>query len=138
MQKDARKLAKLRRKVETALREESAPAKVISPARIEEASKPAKPAAPPAKKKRALTPAGRAKLSALMKARWAAKRAGAASDVSARRSHSARALCLGRPGLPGQIVSGNPLTGGHSGGRGRRDFPHPDAIAALENGICAK
>lgn len=78
VQKDARKLAKLRRKVEAALRAESAPANVRPPARVEEASKPAKPAPPPAKKKRALTPAGRAKLSALMKARWAAKRAGTA------------------------------------------------------------
>jgi hypothetical protein len=79
MQKDARKLAKLTRKVETALRAESAQARVISPARVEKASKPAKPAAPPVKKKkRELTPAGRAKLSALMKARWAAKRAGTA------------------------------------------------------------
>ena len=82
LQKDAKKLAKLKRKVETALRAESAepaPAKVKPAARVEEASKPAKPAALPAKKKkRELTPAGRAKLSALMKARWAAKRAGTA------------------------------------------------------------
>jgi hypothetical protein len=78
LQKDAKKLARLKRKVETALRAESAPAKAKSPARVEEASKPAKSAAPPAKKKRALTPAGRAKLSALMKARWAVKRAGTA------------------------------------------------------------
>jgi hypothetical protein len=76
LQKDAKKLAKLKRKVETALRAESAQVKAKSPARVEEAPKPAKPAAPPAKKKRALTPAGRAKLSALMKARWTAKRAG--------------------------------------------------------------
>ena len=65
LQKDAKKLAKLKRRVETALRAESA-------------FKPATPAAPPAKKKRALTPEGREKLSALMKARWAAKRAGTA------------------------------------------------------------
>jgi hypothetical protein len=78
VQKDARKLAKLKRKLEAALRAESAQAKVKPPARVEEASKPAKPAAPVAKKKRELTPAGRAKLSALMKARWAAKRAGTA------------------------------------------------------------
>lgn len=68
LQKDAKKLAKLQRKVEAALRTESAPAG---------------PAAPPAKKKRALTPAGREKLSAMMKARWAAKRAGVASGVAA-------------------------------------------------------
>ena len=78
LQKDARKLAKLKRKVETALRVESVPAKVKPPARIEGAFTPAKPAAPRVKRKRELTPAGRAKLSALMKARWAAKRAGTA------------------------------------------------------------
>jgi hypothetical protein len=75
LQKDAKKLAKLQRKVEAALSAESAKAKVISVARVAEASRPAKPAAPPAKKKRALTPAGREKLSAMMKARWAAKKA---------------------------------------------------------------
>jgi hypothetical protein len=82
MQKDAKKLAKLRRKVETALSAEPAPAKVQASVRVEEASKPAKPNAPPAKKKRALTPAGREKLSALMKARWAAKRARAANNAA--------------------------------------------------------
>ena len=85
LQKDARKLAKLKRKVETALRVESVPAKVKPPARIEGAFTPAKPAAPRVKRKRELTPAGRAKLSALMKARWAAKRAGTAfADESQR------------------------------------------------------
>jgi len=64
LQKDAKKLAKLQRKVEAALRAESASG---GPAAL--------PAAPPSKKKRALTPAGREKLSAMMKARWAAKRA---------------------------------------------------------------
>lgn len=87
LQKDAKKLAKLQRKVEAALRAESVPARVEAPVRAAEAAKPArparparpaKPARPPAKKKRALTPAGREKLSAMMKARWAAKRAGAA------------------------------------------------------------
>lgn len=75
LQKDAKKLAKLQRKVEAALRAESVPARVEAPVRAAEAAKPARP---PAKKKRALTPAGREKLSAMMKARWAAKRAGAA------------------------------------------------------------
>jgi len=60
LQKDAKKLAKLQRKVEAALKAESASTG---------------PAAPPTKKKRELTPAGREKLSAMMKARWAAKRA---------------------------------------------------------------
>jgi hypothetical protein len=83
LQKDAKKLAKLQRKVEAALRAESAPVRAKTPIRVEKASQAARPAAPPAKKKRALTPAGREKLSAMMKARWAAKRAGAASSAAA-------------------------------------------------------
>jgi hypothetical protein len=82
LQKNAKKLAKLKRKVETALRVESARPKVTPPPQVEETSKPAKfakAAKPPARRKRELTPAGREKLSALMKARWAAKRAGTAS-----------------------------------------------------------
>jgi hypothetical protein len=79
LQKDAKKLAKLKRKVETALRAESAPAKITPAPPPEETSKSGKPAQPPARRKRELTPAGREKLSALMKARWAAKRAGTAS-----------------------------------------------------------
>jgi hypothetical protein len=82
LQKDAKKLAKLKRKVETALKAEPGQIKARPPAPAEKASKPAKSAAPPAKKKRELTPAGRAKLSALMKARWAAKKAGAASSAA--------------------------------------------------------
>jgi hypothetical protein len=78
LQKDARKLAKLKRKVETALRAESAPAKVESPVPVEDASKTARASAPAVKRRSGLTPAGRDKLSALMKARWAAKRAGTA------------------------------------------------------------
>jgi hypothetical protein len=78
LQKDARKLAKLKRKVETALRAESAPAKVKSPVRVEEVSKAARTPTPVVKRRSGLTPAGRDKLSALMKARWAAKRAGTA------------------------------------------------------------
>jgi hypothetical protein len=80
LQKDAKKLAKLQRKVEEALRAEPAPAK--TPIRVEKAPQPAMPAAPPAKKKRALTAAGREKLSAMMKARWAAKRAAAAGSAA--------------------------------------------------------
>jgi hypothetical protein len=78
LQKDAKKLAKLKRKVETALRAESAQTNVKSPARVEEASKTPKTSAPGVKRRSGLTPAGRDKLSALMKARWAAKRAGTA------------------------------------------------------------
>jgi hypothetical protein len=77
LQKDARKLAKLKRKVETALRTEPARASIKPPARVEKTSKTTKPSAPVVKKRSGLTPAGRDKLSALMKARWAAKRAGA-------------------------------------------------------------
>ena len=83
LRKDAKKLAKLQRKVEVALKAESASARANAPGRVEEASRPARPAAPPSKKKRELTPAGREKLSAMMKARWAAKRAGAASGAAA-------------------------------------------------------
>jgi len=83
LQKDAKKLAKLQRKVEAALRAESAPPKVNAPGHPQKkAARPDRPAAPPAKKKRELTPAGREKLSAMMKARWAAKRAGAASSAA--------------------------------------------------------
>ena len=88
LQKDAKKLAKLQRKVEAALKAESAPVRVNAPGRVEEASRPARPAAPPAKKKRELTPAGREKLSAMMKARWAAKRAGAAPAGMPQRAES--------------------------------------------------
>jgi len=82
LQKDAKKLAKLQRKVEAALRAEATPARVAAPGRVVEASRPARPPAAPAKKKRALTPAGREKLSAMMKARWAAKRAVAAGNAA--------------------------------------------------------
>ena len=73
MQKDAKKLAKLLHKVEAGLREESARAK--SAPKAKGGPKQVKPHTPPAKKKRKLTPEGRAKLAALMKARWDAKRA---------------------------------------------------------------
>lgn len=73
MQKSARKLEKLQRKVEIALRAESIHAKSVNG--VGKRPEPVKPVVLPAKKKRALTSAGRAKLSALMKARWAAKRA---------------------------------------------------------------
>jgi hypothetical protein len=88
LQKDARKLAKLKRKVETALRAESAPATVTSPVQVEEAPKAARISAPvvKGKKRSGLTSAGRDKLSALMKARWAAKRAGTAPAGEPRRA----------------------------------------------------
>lgn len=66
IQKDSKRLAKLQRKVEMALRAESS--------RTTSADR-AKSASTPVKKKRNLTPEGRARLAALMKARWDAKRA---------------------------------------------------------------
>ena len=88
LQKDARKLAKLRRRVEAALRAESAPAEVESPVRVEEASKTGTSTPVTKKKRSGLTPAGRDKLSALMKARWAAKRAGTVPDSEPRRAEA--------------------------------------------------
>ena len=87
MQKDATKLAKLQRKVETALKAEKAEAarpKSLVP--IKANSKPEKPAAP-VKKKRMLTPEGRAKLASLMKARWEAKRAAASASSNGGGEH---------------------------------------------------
>lgn len=78
LQKNARKLAKLQRKVETALKAESVAAKVKPPVLVDGASQTARIFVPVVKKRSGLTPAGRDKLSALMKARWAAKRAGTA------------------------------------------------------------
>jgi hypothetical protein len=83
LQKDARKLSKLQSKVDAALRTQSTQTK--SPIRIRNGSEPARLALPAAKKKRQLTPAGRAKLSAMMKARWAAKRAGTVPFVEPQR-----------------------------------------------------
>jgi hypothetical protein len=74
LQKDAKKLAKLQRKVESALKTESARSK--SPGRGKSDAKVVRSAPTAEKKKRNLTPEGRAKLAALMKARWDAKRAG--------------------------------------------------------------
>jgi hypothetical protein len=82
IQKDAKKLTKLRRKVETALRAESVQTKVKSPARVEEPFGTARISVPVVKRRSGLTPAGRDKLSALMKARWASKRARAASNAA--------------------------------------------------------
>ena len=77
LQKDAKKLAKLQRKVETALKAEAKRPKPT--AGVNGGSKSIRSAAMPVKKKRNLTPEGRAKLAALMKARWEAKRARSAS-----------------------------------------------------------
>jgi hypothetical protein len=79
MEKDGKKLAKLQRKVEMALKAESNGAKSGSKA---------KSASVPIKKKRNLTPEGRAKLAALMKARWDAKRA---ATVAFNPAHQAQA-----------------------------------------------
>jgi len=85
--KDTKKLAKLQRKLATALR--SPPAKSKSKGTGKKAKKETQPspspkAAPAArrKKKRHLSPEGRAKLRALMKERWAAKRAAGSSQSS--------------------------------------------------------
>jgi hypothetical protein len=83
LQKDAKKLAKLKRKVETALSAESGRLKPVTGVRNGSTS--VKPVSPAASKKRALTPEGRAKLSALMKARWAAKRAATVPFVDPQR-----------------------------------------------------
>ncbi len=76
MQKDAKRLSKLIRKIEKAGASEASRKPRIRAA----VEKPKKTAttAQPAKAKRNLTPEGRAKLSAAMNARWAAKRAAAA------------------------------------------------------------
>ena len=71
LRRDANKLAKLQRKVDSALRADSSRGNSAATAKDE-----TKPSAVE-KKKRNLTPEGRAKLAALMKARWDAKRAAA-------------------------------------------------------------
>ena len=77
LKKDSKKLTKLQRKVEAALRAESSMLKPI-PAAQNGAEQ---TASAPEKKKRNLTPEGRAKLAALMKARWDAKRAAVQSSI---------------------------------------------------------
>jgi hypothetical protein len=84
IQKDAKKLAKLQRKVEMALKAETVRARTLIP--ITANSKPEQTAAP-VKKKRMLTAEGRAKLAALMKARWEAKRAASASSSNGGGEH---------------------------------------------------
>jgi hypothetical protein len=74
LQKDAKKLSKLKRKVEAALKADFTKGEVRSPGRANKAPRTAK--TPMAKKRRRLTPAGRERLSAAMKARWAARKAG--------------------------------------------------------------
>jgi hypothetical protein len=64
IQKDTKKLAKLKAKLKPAIKSKS---KQVVPVKAAKTPSPAK--------KRTLTPEGRAKLSALMKARWDAKKA---------------------------------------------------------------
>jgi hypothetical protein len=78
LQKDAKKLSKLKRKVEAALKADFTRGEVKSPGRTKKAPKTAR--TPIAKKRRRLTPAGRERLSAVMKARWAARKAGAVTS----------------------------------------------------------
>jgi hypothetical protein len=72
MQKDAKRLSKLIRKVKRAAASETMPR--TNEARIKGKTKPAARASS-AKQKRKLSPEARAKLSALMRERWTAKRA---------------------------------------------------------------
>jgi hypothetical protein len=74
MQKDARRLSKLIRKVKRAAASETMPRPNKG---IRGKTKPATTPVSSAKQKRKLSPEARAKLSALMHERWAAKRAGA-------------------------------------------------------------
>jgi hypothetical protein len=76
--KDTKKLAKLQRKLAAAPQPQAAKTKAGGKAK--ESKQAAKPAKPARKKKRHLSPEGRAKLRALMKARWDAKRAAAAAQ----------------------------------------------------------
>jgi hypothetical protein len=73
MQKDARRLSKLIRKVKRAAASETMPRP--NKARIREQKRPVTVPMSSAKQKRKLSPEARAKLSALMQQRWAAKRA---------------------------------------------------------------
>jgi hypothetical protein len=75
MQKDARRLSKLVRKVKRAAASETMPRP--NKAGIRGKTKPATTPVSSAKQKRKLSPEARAKLSALMHERWAAKRTGA-------------------------------------------------------------
>ncbi|HJY20847.1 MAG TPA: hypothetical protein VJ278_06610 [Chthoniobacterales bacterium] len=72
MQKDARRLSKLIRKVKRAAASETMPRP--NKAGIRGKTKPATTPVSSAKQKRKLSPEARAKLSALMHERWAAKR----------------------------------------------------------------
>ncbi len=73
MQKDARRLSKLIRKVRRAAASETMPPPNKARTRVK--TKPAATSVPSAKQKRKVSPEARAKLSALMHERWAAKRA---------------------------------------------------------------
>jgi hypothetical protein len=82
LKKDGKKLSKLKRKVEAALKADSTKVEVTSPAPAQKVSKTARAMAP--KKRSGLTAAGRERLSAAMKARWAAKKAGAVTNAGFR------------------------------------------------------
>jgi hypothetical protein len=73
--KDTRKLAKLRRKLAAAPKAVPAKSKSKKEDKKPKKAGKTKSAAPVQKKKHRLSPEGRAKLKALMDARWAAKRA---------------------------------------------------------------
>lgn len=85
IQKRTKKLAKLRLEAAAAARA-GVSRTTRSPVRLQPVSRSAKAPAKAAKKKKksGLTPEGRAKLAAIMKARWAAKKAAAAAPESSR------------------------------------------------------
>jgi hypothetical protein len=80
IQKDMKKLSALRQRAAAAA--EGGKTKGKSAGRAKLIPKTAKPSARKSKRKSGLTPEGRAKLAAIMKARWAAKRAAAATPAS--------------------------------------------------------
>jgi len=79
IEKDTKKLAKLRLKLNASAKKPKRSAKKSRPiaAGKKRAAKELKAPSPAAKRKRGLTPEGRARLAAAMNARWAAKRAAA-------------------------------------------------------------
>jgi chromosome segregation ATPase len=80
MQKDAKRLSKLIRKIKRAAASESAPR--TRKAAGQKETDQAAVSSPTGRAKRKLTPEGRARLSAAMRERWAAKRAAAAPAAS--------------------------------------------------------
>ena len=84
LKKDSKKLAKLQKKIDMALQAEAAKPK--SP--VQNGTSDPSAAETCSLKKRNLTPEGRAKLAALMKARWDAKRASTATASETAPEHS--------------------------------------------------